>query len=64
MRVIGAVGPRVHFLLKLTSYFNFELGNARLSGPVKAWFQLAYDVWILSHHQLLWPLIGRLNCGR
>src|ERR1700722_16983213 len=37
------------------------LVKGKLSGPVKAWFQLAYDVWILSHHQLLSPLIERLK---
>lgn len=37
------------------------LVSATMTGPVKAWFQLAYDVWLLSHHQLLTPLIARLR---
>jgi hypothetical protein len=35
--------------------------KVKLSGPVMAWFMLAYDVWVLSHHQLLMPLMARLR---
>jgi hypothetical protein len=32
-----------------------------VSGPARAWFLLAYDVWVLSHHALLQPLVPRLR---
>jgi hypothetical protein len=31
------------------------------SGPAKAWYLLAYDAWVLEHHFLLKPLLGRLR---
>ena len=37
------------------------LVKGKFSGPVRAWFQLAFDCWVLSHHQLLSPLIERLK---
>ena len=37
------------------------LVQAKMTGPVKSWFQLEYDVWLLSHHQLLVPLLDRLR---
>jgi hypothetical protein len=35
-----------------------------LSGPARAWFLLGYDVWVLTHHSLLRPLLGRLRDAR
>ena len=35
--------------------------TGRPSGPVSAWFLLAYDVWVLQHNQLLVPLLDRLR---
>jgi hypothetical protein len=35
--------------------------RARMSGPARAWFMLAYDVWILQHYFLLAPLLDRLR---
>ncbi len=32
---------RVHFLLKLTSYFNFEVGGVHTISPIAGWFCLA-----------------------
>jgi hypothetical protein len=35
-----------------------------LNGPAKAWFLLAFDMWVLQHHALLAPLLRRLRNPR
>jgi len=35
-----------------------------LTGPAKAWFLLAWDIWVLQHHELLAQLVPKLRNSR